>query len=150
MRRSAMSPWCGKLDGDYSRLPSERRRGRIRDADHQEQALPSASVTAKSLLQVWPSARTQCAGVSGLRGRFSCLQTRRARIAWGSMGRGRVLPTCVKGVCRRPHGVRPALAARQMVPKRSFFFFFSFFFSFFADMMTKIACGYEGALALDA
>jgi glutaryl-CoA dehydrogenase len=74
--------------------------------------------------------------VRGLRGPFSCLNKARYGIAWGAMGAAEFcLHASRDYVASRQVFGRP-LAARQLVQKK------------LADMMTEIALGYEGALAL--
>jgi glutaryl-CoA dehydrogenase len=75
-------------------------------------------------------------GVSGLRGPFSCLNKARYGIAWGAMGAAEFCLHAARDyVAERKVFGRP-LAARQLVQKK------------LADMMTEIALGLEGALAL--
>ena len=75
-------------------------------------------------------------GVSGLRGPFSCLNKARYGIAWGAMGAAEFCLHAARAyVAERKVFGRP-LAARQLVQKK------------LADMMTEIALGLEGALAL--
>jgi glutaryl-CoA dehydrogenase len=75
-------------------------------------------------------------GVEGLRGPFSCLNKARYGIAWGAMGAAEFcLHACRDYVASRMVFGRP-LAARQLIQKK------------LADMMSEIALGYEGALAL--
>ena len=75
-------------------------------------------------------------GVSGLRGPFSCLNKARYGIAWGAMGAAEFCLHAARDyVASRQVFGRP-LAARQLVQKK------------LADMMTEIALGLEGALAL--
>ena len=75
-------------------------------------------------------------GVSGLRGPFSCLNKARYGIAWGAMGAAEFCLRAARDyVAERKVFGRP-LAARQLVQKK------------LADMLTEIALGLEGALAL--
>ena len=75
-------------------------------------------------------------GVKGLRGPFSCLNKARYGIAWGAMGAAEFcLHAAREYVGSRSVFGRP-LAARQLVQKK------------LADMLTEIALGFEGALAL--
>jgi glutaryl-CoA dehydrogenase len=75
-------------------------------------------------------------GVSGLRGPFSCLNKARYGIAWGAMGAAEFCLHAARDyVAERKVFGRP-LAARQLVQKK------------LADMLTEIALGLEGALAL--
>ena len=75
-------------------------------------------------------------GVRGLRGPFSCLNKARFGIAWGTLGAAEF---CFRNtrdyVMDRSLFARP-LGGRQLVQKK------------LADMMTDIALGLEGALAL--
>jgi len=75
-------------------------------------------------------------GVRGLRGPFSCLNKARYGIAWGAMGAAEFCFHAAKTyVGERTLFGRP-LSSRQLVQKK------------LADMMTDIALGFEGALAL--
>ena len=75
-------------------------------------------------------------GVRGLRGPFSCLNKARYGIAWGVMGAAQFCFQASRDyVAERTLFGRP-LAGRQLVQKK------------LADMMTDIALGCEGALAL--
>ncbi len=75
-------------------------------------------------------------GVEGLRGPLSCLNKARYGIAWGAMGAARsCLEASADYAATRILFGRP-LAATQLVQKK------------LADMMTDIALGMEGALAL--
>jgi glutaryl-CoA dehydrogenase len=96
-----------------------------------------ASVTGEiSLADVAVGEDALLPGVSGLRGPFSCLNKARYGIAWGAMGAAEFcLHAAREYVASRQVFGRP-LAARQLVQKK------------LADMMTEIALGYEGALAL--
>jgi glutaryl-CoA dehydrogenase len=74
--------------------------------------------------------------VKGLRGPFSCLNKARYGISWGAMGAAEFCLHATRGyVAERTLFGRP-LSARQLVQKK------------LADMMTEIALGYEGALAV--
>lgn len=75
-------------------------------------------------------------GVKGLRGPFSCLNKARYGISWGAMGAAEFCFHAARDyVGERMLFGRP-LSARQLVQKK------------LADMMTDIALGFEGALAL--
>jgi glutaryl-CoA dehydrogenase len=75
-------------------------------------------------------------GVRGLRGPFSCLNKARYGISWGALGAAEFCLHATRDyVLERQLFGRP-LAGRQLVQKK------------LADMMTDIALGYEGALAL--
>jgi len=96
-----------------------------------------ASITGEiSLTDVFVPEDAMLPDVGGLRGPFSCLNKARYGIAWGSMGAAEFcLHASRDYVATRKVFGRP-LAARQLVQKK------------LADMMTEIALGYEGALAL--
>jgi glutaryl-CoA dehydrogenase len=96
-----------------------------------------ASVTGEiSLNDVFIPKDAMLPDVSGLRGPFSCLNKARYGIAWGAMGAAEFcLHASRDYVMSRQVFGRP-LGARQLVQKK------------LADMMTEIALGYEGALAL--
>ncbi len=96
-----------------------------------------ASVTGEiSLSGVFVAKDAILPDVSGLRGPFSCLNKARYGIAWGAMGAAEFcLHACRDYVASRQVFGKP-LGARQLVQKK------------LADMMTEIALGYEGALAL--
>jgi glutaryl-CoA dehydrogenase len=96
-----------------------------------------ASVTGEiALSDVLVPESAMLPNVKGLRGPFSCLNKARYGIAWGAMGAAEFCLHASRDyvASRRVFG-RP-LAARQLVQKK------------LADMMTEIALGYEGALAL--
>ena len=96
-----------------------------------------ASVTGEiSLSDVFVPEEAMLPGVSGLRGPFSCLNKARYGIAWGAMGAAEFCLHASRDytLSRMVFG-RP-LAARQLVQKK------------LADMVTEIALGLEGALAL--
>jgi glutaryl-CoA dehydrogenase len=96
-----------------------------------------ASVTGEiSLSDVRVGEDSILPGVEGLRGPFSCLNKARYGIAWGAMGAAEFcLHASRDYVASRQVFGRP-LAGRQLIQKK------------LADMMTEIALGYEGALAL--
>jgi glutaryl-CoA dehydrogenase len=96
-----------------------------------------ASVTGEiSLSDVRVGEDSILPGVEGLRGPFSCLNKARYGIAWGAMGAAEFcLHASRDYVASRKVFGRP-LAGRQLIQKK------------LADMMTEIALGYEGALAL--
>ena len=74
--------------------------------------------------------------VRGLRGPFSCLNKARYGIAWGAMGAAEFCFHASRDYVASRQVFGKPLAARQLVQKK------------LADMMTEIALGYEGALAL--
>ena len=74
--------------------------------------------------------------VRGLRGPFSCLNKARYGIAWGAMGAAEFCLHAARDYVGSRQVFGKPLAARQLVQKK------------LADMVTEIALGYEGALAL--
>ena len=96
-----------------------------------------ASVTGEiSLSDVKVKADAILPGVEGLRGPFSCLNKARYGIAWGAMGAAEFCLHASRDYVASRQVFGKPLAARQLVQKK------------LADMMTEIALGYEGALAL--
>jgi len=96
-----------------------------------------ASVTGEiSLADVFVDRDAILPGVSGLRGPFSCLNKARYGIAWGAMGAAEFCLHAARDYAASRQVFGRPLAARQLVQKK------------LADMMTEIALGYEGALAL--
>ena len=75
-------------------------------------------------------------GVKGLRGPFSCLNKARYGIAWGAMGAAEFCFHAARDYVETRTVFGRPLAARQLVQKK------------LADMLTEIALGFEGALAL--
>ncbi|MEO8813255.1 MAG: acyl-CoA dehydrogenase [Caulobacteraceae bacterium] len=96
-----------------------------------------ASITGEiSLTDVFIADDAMLPNASGLRGPFSCLNKARYGIAWGAMGAAEFCLHAARDyVMSRQVFGRP-LGARQLVQKK------------LADMMTEIALGYEGALAV--
>ncbi len=74
--------------------------------------------------------------VRGLRGPFSCLNKARYGIAWGAMGAAEFCLHASRDYVASRSVFGKPLGARQLVQKK------------LADMVTDIALGYEGALAL--
>ena len=74
--------------------------------------------------------------VRGLRGPFSCLNKARYGIAWGAMGAAEFCLHASRDYVASRQVFGKPLGARQLVQKK------------LADMVTEIALGYEGALAL--
>jgi glutaryl-CoA dehydrogenase len=96
-----------------------------------------ASVTGEiSLSDVHVPEDAILPGVSGLRGPFSCLNKARYGIAWGAMGAAEFCLHAARDYVATRNVFGRPLAARQLVQKK------------LADMMTEIALGLEGALAL--
>jgi glutaryl-CoA dehydrogenase len=126
-----------KLDGEIRGFLVERGAAGFETPTIKNKLSLRASVTGEiSLADVAVGEDAVLPGVSGLRGPFSCLNKARYGIAWGSMGAAEFcLHASREYVASRMVFGRP-LAARQLVQKK------------LADMMTEIALGYEGALAL--
>ena len=96
-----------------------------------------ASVTGEiSLSDVFVPEDAILPDVSGLRGPFSCLNKARYGIAWGAIGAAEFCLHASRDYVASRQVFGKPLAARQLVQKK------------LADMMTEIALGYEGALAL--
>jgi glutaryl-CoA dehydrogenase len=126
-----------KLDGEIRGFLVERGAAGFETPTIKNKLSLRASVTGEiSLSDVAVGEDALLPGVSGLRGPFSCLNKARYGIAWGAMGAAEFcLHASREYVASRKVFGRP-LAARQLVQKK------------LADMMTEIALGYEGALAL--
>jgi glutaryl-CoA dehydrogenase len=75
-------------------------------------------------------------GVRGLRGPFSCLNKARFGIVWGALGAAEFCFHSARRFVLDRTLFGRSLASRQLVQKK------------LADMMTQIALGFEGALAL--
>jgi glutaryl-CoA dehydrogenase len=137
------SPICdvalvwAKLDGQIRGFLVERGVAGFETPTIKNKLSLRASVTGEiSLTDVAVGEEAILPGVSGLRGPFSCLNKARYGIAWGAMGAAEFCLHAARDyVASRQVFGRP-LAARQLVQKK------------LADMMTEIALGYEGALAL--
>jgi glutaryl-CoA dehydrogenase len=96
-----------------------------------------ASITGEiSLTDVFVAEDAILPDVRGLRGPFSCLNKARYGIAWGAMGAAEFCFHASRDYVASRQVFGKPLAARQLVQKK------------LADMMTEIALGYEGALAL--
>jgi glutaryl-CoA dehydrogenase len=96
-----------------------------------------ASITGEiSLSDVFVPDEAILPDVRGLRGPFSCLNKARYGIAWGAMGAAEFCLHASRDYVATRSVFGKPLAARQLVQKK------------LADMMTEIALGYEGALAL--
>jgi glutaryl-CoA dehydrogenase len=96
-----------------------------------------ASVTGEiALSDVFVPESAILPDVRGLRGPFSCLNKARYGIAWGAMGAAEFCLRASRDYVASRQVFGKPLAARQLVQKK------------LADMMTEIALGYEGALAL--
>jgi glutaryl-CoA dehydrogenase len=96
-----------------------------------------ASVTGEiALSDVFVAEDAMLPNVSGLRGPFSCLNKARYGISWGAMGAAEFCLHAARDYVGSRQVFGKPLAARQLVQKK------------LADMLTEIALGYEGALAL--
>jgi glutaryl-CoA dehydrogenase len=96
-----------------------------------------ASVTGEiALSDVFVPADAMLPDVQGLRGPFSCLNKARYGIAWGAMGAAEFCLHASRDYVASRKVFGKPLAARQLVQKK------------LADMLTEIALGLEGALAL--
>ena len=96
-----------------------------------------ASVTGDiGLADVFVPEENRLPGARGLRGPFSCLNKARFGIAWGALGAAEFCLHATRNYVMDRHLFGRPLGGRQLVQKK------------LADMMTDIALGYEGALAL--
>ena len=137
------SPVCdvalvwAKLDGEIRGFLVERGASGFSTNRIEGKLSLRASVTGDiGLSDVTVSEDSLLPGVKGLRGPFSCLNKARYGIAWGAMGAAEACFHLTRDyVAERMLFGRP-LSARQLVQKK------------LADMMTEIALGLEGALAL--
>ena len=137
------SPICdlaivwAKLDGDINGFIVERDFQGFTTTEIGDKLSLRASITGDiGLADVFVPQANRLPGVRGLRGPFSCLNKARYGIAWGAMGAAEFCFHAAKTyVGERTLFGRP-LSGRQLVQKK------------LADMMTDIALGLEGALAL--
>ena len=96
-----------------------------------------ASVTGEiALSDVFVAEDAILPDVKGLRGPFSCLNKARYGIAWGAMGAAEFCLHAARDYVGSRSVFGKPLSARQLVQKK------------LADMVTEIALGLEGALAL--
>ncbi len=137
------SPICdlaivwAKLEGDITGFIVERAFAGFTTQVIGDKLSLRASVTGDiGLADVFVPAENRLPGVRGLRGPFSCLNKARFGIAWGTLGAAEFCFRQTRDyVMDRSLFSRP-LGGRQLVQKK------------LADMMTDIALGLEGALAL--
>ena len=137
------SPICdlaivwAKLEGDITGFIVERGFAGFTTQVIGDKLSLRASVTGDiGLADVFVPDENRLPGARGLRGPFSCLNKARYGIAWGALGAAEFCLHATRDyVLERQLFGRP-LAGRQLVQKK------------LADMMTAIALGYEGALAL--
>ena len=127
-----------KLDGEIRGFLVERGAEGLDDAEDREQALPARLGDRRHQpLPTCSCPRTTCCPTcEGLRGPFSCLNKARYGIAWGAMGAAEFCLHASRDYVASRKVFGKPLAARQLVQKK------------LADMMTEIALGFEGALAL--
>ena len=96
-----------------------------------------ASVTGEiALSDVFVAEDAILPNVKGLRGPFSCLNKARYGIAWGAMGAAEFCLHAARDYVASRSVFGKPLSSRQLVQKK------------LADMVTEIALGFEGALAL--
>jgi glutaryl-CoA dehydrogenase len=96
-----------------------------------------ASVTGEiALSDVFVAEDAMLPDVKGLRGPFSCLNKARYGISWGAMGAAEFCLHAARDYVGSRSVFGKPLSARQLVQKK------------LADMVTEIALGLEGALAL--
>jgi glutaryl-CoA dehydrogenase len=126
-----------KLDGDIRGFIVERGFDGFTTTPIGDKLSLRASITGDiGLADVFVPEANLLPGVRGLRGPFSCLNKARYGISWGAMGAAEFCLQATRAyVAERQLFGRP-LSARQLVQKK------------LADMMTDIALGFEGALAL--
>ncbi|HEY5289490.1 MAG TPA: acyl-CoA dehydrogenase [Caulobacteraceae bacterium] len=137
------SPICdvalvwAKLDGRIHGFLVERGAAGFETPTIKNKLSLRASVTGEiALSDVFVPEDAILPGVSGLRGPFSCLNKARYGIAWGAMGAAEFCLHASREYALTRKVFGKPLAARQLVQKK------------LADMLTEIALGYEGALAL--
>jgi glutaryl-CoA dehydrogenase len=126
-----------KLDGEIRGFLVERGAAGFSTPRIENKLSLRASVTGEIALDdVFVPQDAILPGVKGMRGPFSCLNKARYGIAWGAMGAAEFCFHAARDyVATRQVFGRP-LGSRQLVQKK------------LADMLTEIALGYEGALAL--
>jgi glutaryl-CoA dehydrogenase len=126
-----------KLDGDVRGFIVERSMEGFTTAKIGDKLSLRASITGDIGLQdVFVPEANLLPGVKGLRGPFSCLNKARYGISWGAMGAAEFCFHAARDyMASRMLFGRP-LSGRQLVQKK------------LADMMTDIALGLEGSLAL--
>ena len=126
-----------KLDGDIRGFIVERGFAGFTTTKIDGKLSLRASITGDiGLSDVFVPEDNLLPGVRGLRGPFSCLNKARYGISWGAMGAAEFCFHAARNyTAERTLFGRP-LSSRQLVQKK------------LADMLTEIALGYEGALAL--
>ncbi|MHB8286246.1 MAG: acyl-CoA dehydrogenase [Caulobacteraceae bacterium] len=126
-----------KLDGDIRGFIVERGFEGFTTTEIGDKLSLRASITGDiGLADVFVPEGNLLPGVRGLRGPFSCLNKARYGISWGAMGAAEFCLHAARDyVAERSLFGRP-LSSRQLVQKK------------LADMMTEIALGFEGSLAV--
>ena len=126
-----------KLDGDIRGFLVERGSKGFETPKILNKLSLRASVTGEiALSDVFVPEEAMLPNVRGLRGPFSCLNKARYGIAWGAIGAAEFCLHASRDYVATRSVFGKPLAARQLIQKK------------LADMMTEIALGYEGALAL--
>jgi glutaryl-CoA dehydrogenase len=126
-----------KLDGVIRGFLVERGAAGFSTPKIQNKLSLRASVTGEiALSDVFVTEDAMLPDVQGLRGPFSCLNKARYGIAWGAMGAAEFCLHAARDYVATRNVFGKPLAARQLVQKK------------LADMLTEIALGLEGALAL--
>ena len=126
-----------KLDGDIRGFLVERGSKGFETPKILNKLSLRASVTGEiALSDVFVPDEAMLPNVRGLRGPFSCLNKARYGIAWGAIGAAEFCLHASRDYVASRSVFGKPLAARQLIQKK------------LADMMTEIALGYEGALAL--
>jgi glutaryl-CoA dehydrogenase len=126
-----------KLDGDIRGFIVERGFDGFTTAKIGDKLSLRASITGDiGLSDVFVPDANLLPGVRGLRGPFSCLNKARYGISWGAMGAAEFCFHAARGYVAERQLFGKPLSSRQLVQKK------------LADMMSEIALGFEGALAL--
>ncbi len=126
-----------KLDGDINGFIVERAFKGFSTNPIGDKLSLRASVTGDiGLADVFVPEENRLPGVRGLRGPFSCLNKARYGIAWGTVGAAEFCFHATRSYVAERSLFGKPLAGRQLVQKK------------LADMLTEIALGLEGALAL--
>ena len=126
-----------KLDGDINGFIVERGAKGFSTNVIGDKLSLRASITGDiGLDEVFVPEENRLPGVRGLRGPFSCLNKARYGIAWGALGAAEFCFRATREYVMERKLFGSPLGGRQLVQKK------------LAEMMTSIALGYEGVLAL--
>ncbi len=126
-----------KLDGDINGFIVERGMAGFSTNKIGDKLSLRASVTGDiGLTDVFVPEANRLTGVRGLRGPFSCLNKARYGISWGAIGAAEFCFHNTRSYVTGRTLFGKSLAGRQLVQKK------------LADMLTDIALGLEGSLAL--